>query len=131
MKIVVDGNDGTGKTTLVKSLREIGYNVDDRGIPTEMTDDDDIKGDANHFYIILDCDVEISQARLKLAGKELSEKYHTKEDLRYYRQRFREVASKLVPNCVVVPADKSPEEVLDFVLYILDNLNYKDWEWIN
>lgn len=38
MIIVIDGNDGTGKSTLVEKLRKDGYNVQDRGIPTKLTD---------------------------------------------------------------------------------------------
>jgi thymidylate kinase len=91
--IVVDGNDGTGKSTLVAELRRRGLEATDRGLPTKMTDNPDVRpaaGDTN-YYVILDLPIEISQERLVLAGKDLTEKYHTAQDLGYYRGRFKEV----------------------------------------
>lgn len=112
MIIVVDGNDGTGKSTLVKRLRECGYNVKDRGIPTKLTDNPNLKPVNDEFYIILDTAVEICQKRLKKTEHNLNDKYHTIKDLTYYRKRFLEVAKQLKGCCVVIDASKSAEEVL-------------------
>ncbi len=99
--IVVDGNDGTGKSTLVTHLRARGYNVHDRSFLTELTDATEMEAlhtqalYASHVAcsaIVLDARVATSQARLAEAGKDLAEKYHTEEDLTHYRRRFREVA---------------------------------------
>lgn len=112
MKIVVDGNDGLGKTTLVNGLRALGYDVQDRGIATKMTDDPNLVPDVEETYLILDGPVEISRARLETAGKDLTERYHTVEDLTYYRERFLEVARRLGSRCIIINADQTPDQVL-------------------
>ena len=49
MKIVLDGNDGTGKSTLARKLQELGFtDVKDRGIPTKMTDDPKLRPGPEH-----------------------------------------------------------------------------------
>lgn len=114
MIVVVDGNDGTGKSTLAEALRAKGYDVRDRGIPTRMTDDDRLAPDASHtheVYLIVDAPVEVSRARLEAAGKDLNEQYHTVEDLTHYRARFQQVAAKL-PRCRVIDSSGTPEETL-------------------
>lgn len=90
MKIIIDGNDGTGKTSLVKSLNELGFNAIDRGIMTKMTDGyqpslDDVK---DCIFILLDVSIQESQKRLLKAGKDINEKYHNLADLSFYRSRF-------------------------------------------
>ena len=115
-KLVIDGNDGTGKTTLVKSLRDIGYVVSDRGIPSLMTDGHSICIKEDELYIILDTSVEVSQERLSVAGKNLTEQYHTVEDLTFYRKRFKDVAEQLGSNCIVVDATNNAKSVLRNVL---------------
>jgi thymidylate kinase len=117
-RIVVDGNDGTGKSTLVAALRALGYSVQDRGVPTRMTDDPTVEAQDGDFYIILDAPVAVSRARLEQAGKDLTERYHTVEDLTYYRQRFLEVAATL-KNCVVIDSSQAPEAVLEACLAAL------------
>jgi thymidylate kinase len=119
MRIVVDGNDGTGKSTLVKFLKENGYNVQDRGAPTKMTDDPTVQPDANDVYLILDAPVELCRERLQKAGKNLNEKYHTVEDLTYYRNRFLEVA-KTLPRCTMIDASGTPEEVVELAIHALN-----------
>jgi len=121
--IVVDGNDGTGKSTLVASLRALGYEVADRGLPTKLTDavgpnlerametDDRATGE---LYVILDAPVEVSRARLAAANRDLDEKYHTVADLTYYRDRFRLVAERL--GVTLVNAEGTPQSVLENVL---------------
>lgn len=109
--VVVDGNDGTGKTTLVTTLRAKGFTVQDRGLPTIMTDDTGRSRDEpGHVYLILDCDVSICQCRLLAKGKSLTEKYHTLPDLMFYRGRFRLIADQL-PNAYLVDASRSIEDV--------------------
>jgi thymidylate kinase len=111
MRIVVDGNDGTGKSTLVEGLRGRGLEAADRGLPTKMTDDPDLAPAADELYLVLDAPVEVCQARLAGAGKDLRERYHTAEDLAHYRDRFLEVAAGL-PHAAVIEASGTPEEVL-------------------
>lgn len=101
MKIVIDGNDGTGKSTIVAWLTTLGYDVVDRGIPTKMTDDPTVVGKQGEVYIILDAPVAVSRFRLAEAGKDLTEKYHTVEDLTHYRTRFQYVATRLMNSVVI------------------------------
>ena len=111
MIIVVDGNDGTGKSTLVERLRKEGYDVQDRGIPTKLTDDSSLKPNPDEFYIILDAPIEVCRERLKKAGRDLNEKYHTIEDLTYYRQRFLYVAEQIKDYCVLIDSARTINEV--------------------
>jgi thymidylate kinase len=124
MQIVVDGNDGTGKSTIVEWLRMLGYNVTDRGVPTRMTDDPNVRPKQGEMYIILDAPVDVSRARLAAAGKDLTEKYHTTEDLTYYRERFREVATHLL-NCVVIDTTGSIDETRTLITQALTRFGLK------
>jgi thymidylate kinase len=84
--IVVDGNDGTGKSTLAAALRELGLLVQDRGMPTKATDDGvppPAARQPGELYAILDAPAEVCQERLRRAGRSLAERYHTLEDLAY------------------------------------------------
>jgi thymidylate kinase len=119
MKYVIDGNDGTGKSSIVTILKGMGYKVSDRGIPTKMTDNMLITPKINEFYIILDADVETCQKRLLEAGKDLDEKYHRLEDLIYYRERFLDVAKKLGDRAVVVDSSGSLVETLKLCLSVI------------
>jgi len=121
-RIVVDGNDGLGKSTLVKALRALDYNVTDRGIPTKMTDDLDIMPRDDEFYLILDGPIELSRARLAKAGKDLGEKYHTLEDLTHYRTQFQIVAQRLTHRCVVLDASGTPQELLALAISAIQHL---------
>lgn len=94
--IEIDGNDGTGKTTVVNILREQGFEVLDRGALTPLTDvmESELRQHATpNFTVLLDCSVKQSRLRLEMAGKDLEEKYHTLEDLRYYRHKFLSLAA--------------------------------------
>lgn len=115
MKIVIDGNDGTGKSTLVKELKKLGHDACDRGIPTKMTDDFSLKLAEDEFYVILDASIAICQQRLQKAGKSLEEQYHNKKDLEKYRKRFEQIAKKFT-NCVLINANCSIEEVVQKTL---------------
>ncbi|MFO0555687.1 MAG: non-canonical purine NTP pyrophosphatase [Polyangiaceae bacterium] len=106
--LVVDGNDGTGKSTLVAKLRDLGFRVKDRGAPTKMTDDPIHPITPGELYVILDAPVEVSEARLLQAGKSLEERYHTRADLTHYRARFLEVA-RAIPGSLLVDASGTPE----------------------
>ncbi len=113
--IVVDGNDGTGKSVLVASLRSLGYEVQDRGVATKMTDDPTLAPPTNDLYIILDATVKACRERLAAAGRDLDERYHTVQDLTYYRERFLVVA-RHIPGAVLLDASGSREEVLERAL---------------
>ena len=108
-RIEIDGNDGTGKSTLVKRLKAEGYDVYDRGIATQMTDDDKLICKDDAIHIILDVPPNISQERLLEAGKDLRERFHTLPDLVFYRKRFKAVASRL-PKCEIIDASGTQEE---------------------
>ena len=58
MNLIVDGNDGTGKSTLCAALRARGLTVADRGLPTRMTDDPALAPGVDDFYLILDARYE-------------------------------------------------------------------------
>lgn len=121
LNVVVDGNDGTGKTTLVQRLRETGLHVMDRGLPTRMTDvsvDWAAELDPGVLFVILDCSVKTCQERLLAAGRSLDEQYHTVPDLTYYRSRFLEIASRL-PNCYVANAEQDADSVFQDVMLTL------------
>lgn len=125
MKIVIDGNDGSGKSTLVEKLRELGYTVKDRGIPTILTDNSSIKPLSDEFYFILDVPVHISRERLKKAGKDLEEKYHTVEDLTFYRKRFLAVAEFLGrERCLLLNGEESVYTLLQQVQSKIEYRNY-------
>lgn len=117
MIFVIDGNDGTGKTTIVSKLKLLGYDARDRGLPTKMTDELDIHEilPNGYIYVILDCPIEVSQQRLAQRGADLNEKYHTVDDLIYYRQRFLDVA-KILPSCMVVDATNTADEIVKEIL---------------
>ena len=117
-KIVVEGNDGTGKTTLVGQLARLGFDVQDRGVPTKMTDDDALKPRDDVLYVVLDVPVEVSQQRLARAGKSLDEQYHTVEDLTHYRARYLALLPAL-PHHIRLDASGTPEQVLERCLGLL------------
>jgi len=111
--IVIDGNDGIGKSTICATLQDLGYSVIDRGYPTYMTDHPEFRpgpADEENVYVILDAPVEVSRERLLKAGKDMEEKWHTVEALTHYRKRFQEVAQDLgVP---IVDSSGTQEETL-------------------
>lgn len=118
-KIIVDGNDGTGKSYRCELMRKMfpGISVCDRGLFSRYTLDDyafnefsryninsqeamskslkfnifreTIQNDNDTLYIILVADPEVCQERIKARGDSIEEKYHTLEDLKFYEDRFR------------------------------------------
>lgn len=121
-KIVVDGNDGTGKSYRIEQLKKVfpGIEFEDRGIFSKATlneslftlesikdfvkerDEfiDYIKNNEDTLYIIVDASVETCQKRILERGDSLEEEYHTKEDLEKFRKRFLYLVDlvKDVPN---------------------------------
>ena len=92
-RIVVDGNDGTGKSTLVNSLRQLGFrNVFDRGEMTKATDDPTIGPVEGTIYILMVCPWGVSFTRLIEAGRDMSDPYHEPKALAKYDRSFRELA---------------------------------------
>jgi thymidylate kinase len=111
MIVCIDGNDGTGKTTLIALLQGRFPDVvfQDRGLPTRMTDG--LPGEPADLYLVLFATPETCQRRLAQAGKSLSERYHTLEDLDHYHRRFQEVADDL--SCVKLDAEPPLQEVAE------------------
>jgi thymidylate kinase len=125
--IEIDGNDGLGKTTLVERVNSalehlgLGAKVWDRGDMTRATDQvegdvlpDSVKPANAVHYFLLDGSVELSQQRLAKAGKDLTEKYHTEEDLSHYRRMFLLVAEQF--GATVLSAEAPTEELAVEVL---------------
>jgi ATP phosphoribosyltransferase len=109
--IVVEGNDGTGKSTLVAGLRALGWEAKDRGILTKATDEGlPATRPADETYLILDLPEATSRERLARAGKDLDEQYHTLASLVHYRVRYRELAAEL--GLELLDATGTPAEVL-------------------
>ena len=121
MRIVIDGNDGTGKSTLVAKLNELGYDAQDRGDPTGMVVTTNGTARSNMFYVILDAPVHISRARLREAGKNLNQPYHTVKDLTHYRKRYMEIFYDL-PQGAFIDSSGPAELTLEMCLSALKGL---------
>lgn len=126
-KIVIDGNDGSGKTYRCTVLRNLFPDIEiaDRGLFSDVTLDDELfceyssKGIASErckkfvdkvdaetetLFIILMTEPEIAQRRIISRGDSIDEKFHTIDDLKKYNRRF-EILCGLVkdkPNVMVV-----------------------------
>lgn len=86
-----------------------------------MTDDDTLDPIEGEYYLILDVPVDISRKRLEAAGKDLTEQYHTVEDLTHYRRRYQEIAEVLDPRChAVIDASGSLDETFYRALTALE-----------
>lgn len=123
-KIVIDGNDGTGKTTRLVQLKKMFPNIkyEDRGIFSKMTLIDElfnrnknyvtlsrkfyesIKQESSTLYIICRASSEICQKRILERGDSIEEEFHTLDDLNKYNQRFDDLIDivKDLPNVMVV-----------------------------
>ena len=106
-KVVVDGNDGTGKTATINKLKALMPNIEfeDRGIFSEATLDDDlfdnrknnekvkefynkVANSYNTLFVIVDAEPEVCQKRILERGDSIEEEYHNMDDLKKYRDRF-------------------------------------------
>lgn len=123
-KIVIDGNDGTGKTTRLVQLKKMFPNIkyEDRGIFSKMTLIDElfnrnknyatlsqkfyesIKQDSSTLYIICRASSEICQKRILERGDSIEEEFHTLDDLNKYNHRFDDLIDivKDLPNIMVI-----------------------------
>jgi ATP phosphoribosyltransferase len=116
-RIVVDGNDGTGKSTLVQSLQMLGFRqVLDRGEMTRATDDPAVEPVPGTVYILLVCPWEESKRRLLAACRDMTDPYHQDEALIKYDQRFRDLATQFAAHVV---KSYHPRYVLQNVLTYL------------
>lgn len=108
--VEIDGNDGTGKTFLIdtikRQLKLHGFDGDikfnDRGILSKATLDniwntnincninfgDLCKFDDNTLYYLIDDFPEKCQEHILERGDSIEEEYHTMDDLIKYRSRF-------------------------------------------
>jgi thymidylate kinase len=88
MIICIDGNDGTGKSTLISKLKEImpQHEYQDRGLPSGITICEE--AEPADEYFILSCPVEVSIQRLTLAGRDMTEHWHLPETLAKYHEMF-------------------------------------------
>lgn len=70
-KICLEGNDGTGKSTIVSLLRERGFSeVSDRGFLSKKTLDETLQeNEKDVVYIILECSVQKSLQRFEDAAR--------------------------------------------------------------
>lgn len=100
MLVEIDGNDGTGKTTLIESLKNQNLdNVEilDRGQLTQFTDiyEDELPNELldDRIYILLDAEINECTLRLLQRGP-LTDKYEQYRQLFKYQKRFRRLAVK-------------------------------------
>lgn len=124
MNITIDGNDGCGKTTVIKILSVIypATTFLDRGLPSKMTLDDGLKDDGS-FNIILECPVEECQKRLARRNADLNEYYHTYEGLSYFEKQFRKLQHR-IKNVFYVDSSQSVMTTVQRITEIIDsNLN--------
>ena len=127
-KIIIDGNDGTGKTTRLVQLKKMFPNIkyEDRGIFSKMTLVDelfnrtgnydeiqkkfheDVQKDSSTLYIICRASSEVCQKRILERGDSIEEEFHTLDDLNKYNSRFDILVDivKDLPNVMVVDTTK-------------------------
>jgi ATP phosphoribosyltransferase len=116
-RIVIDGNDGTGKSTLAHTLRCLGFtNVLDRGEMSRATLDPMVGPAPDTVYILLVCDWKESKRRLLQAGKDMTEIWHTDEALQRFDADFRRLAP--VFNAKVISSVQRDDTVLDVVTHL-------------
>ena len=125
--IVIDGNDGSGKTYRCTELKKLFPNVeiDDRGLFSDVTLDDElfceysskgivserckkfvekVEAETETLFVILMTDPVIAQKRILERGDSIDEEFHTMDDLKKYNRRF-EILCEIVkdkPNVMVV-----------------------------
>ena len=127
-KIIIDGNDGTGKTTRLVQLKRMFPNIkyEDRGIFSKMTLVDelfnrtgnydeiqkkfyeDVQKNSSTLYIICRASSEVCQKRILERGDSIEEEFHTLDDLNKYNNRFDILVDivKDLPNVMIVDTTK-------------------------
>jgi phosphoribosylaminoimidazole-succinocarboxamide synthase len=125
--IYIDGNDGTGKSTIVNLLRKLmpDKKFHDRSILTKMTDQynlpDCLDQCKENMYIILDADIKSCQERIEKRREITGQKcdiYDSKEALFKYRNRYIRLAVKYhIP--IICTTKLSIEEVLECAMAII------------
>ena len=127
-KIVIDGNDGTGKSIRVSLLKKYfpGIEIEDRGVFSEATLKDELFGDdeiskqkrlefalaevdnqPETLFVICDASIEMCQKRILERGDSLDEEFHRESDLKKYRERFLKLvdAAKNFQNIMLLNTD--------------------------
>ena len=114
MKICIDGNDGTGKSTLISLLKKLmpEHEYQDRGLPSALTVGE--SADPADIYIILTCSVDVSTKRLKSAGRDMTEHWHLPETLEKYNKMFVDLAKK--HGWKLIDSSGTIEKLLDLVV---------------
>lgn len=120
MRVFIDGNDGVGKTTLVENLRKIGVDAYDRGWLSKKTLDDSVQPEKDSITILLDAPVEVSLNRLKRRGANMSEEYHTRESLAFFRGIYASLAERHgVPKVSALDEKQTLKDVLHEIWELL------------
>lgn len=123
LPIYVDGIDGSGKTTLVNSLRKLGFTAHDRSILTKLT----LKSQKNWrdthldlaIYIVLDCEPTIASSRVERRDGKLDvwAQLHRQH---YYSCKFRALAARY-GIYLIDTTSFTPEQIVEEVLTNLDD----------
>jgi phosphoribosylaminoimidazole-succinocarboxamide synthase len=132
-KVFLDGIDGTGKTTAIKTLKEKcpEFNFVDRGILTKLTlkhwedwpKPSELDRDWEHYIIF---EVEIQESRRRLLNRQETEnipidKFESERNLFLFRYRYRTLAAYYGNIHVVDTTNKSREELVNIVTSIIKN----------
>ena len=132
--IEIDGNDGVGKTYTIAQLRtrqeEIKHILQanvvfkDRGALTLATDSGQFIKEPNHIYIILDASIYYCQDNILKRGDSIEEKYHTKKDLEYYRNKFLTLAMQYNIPVVFKHSNVRDESTIFDIMNVIKKYNY-------
>jgi phosphoribosylaminoimidazole-succinocarboxamide synthase len=127
IKVYLDGIDGSGKTTTIKTLKQKypEYDFVDRGILTKLTlkhwEDwprpSELERDWGHYIIF---EVEIEESRRRLINRQLTEnilmdKFETEKNLFLFRYRYRTLAAYFGNIHLVDTTNKSQDELVNIV----------------
>ena len=133
-RVVVDGIDGAGKSTIVEMLRadrELKqYFFLDRGFPSAFTLLPDEKLPAEtppERVILLECDPDAAKHRL--AGRVRIDKFETRAGLWYFRQKFRELSGRYGWPVIDTTAT-SPKDIVDHIKRVKLLLPESPWPTI-
>lgn len=122
LPIYIDGIDGSGKTTLAQTLRDMGFQVSDRSLLTKLTlmtqrawrnVDLDLA-----IYIVLDCHPEIATKRVLQRDGKL-DKWAESHRQYYYNRKYRALASRY-GIYLIDTTQLTPEQLVNEVLHNLD-----------